>query len=59
MKLQDLNDQFDEVNTKLLLCMTYLSVNDSILAFDKNRLIQFVKYFSKDFSDIESMILDD
>ena len=59
MQLQELNDLFDEVNTDLLLCMTYLNPNDSFLTFDKNRLIQFVKYYPEDFSDIELMVLDD
>ena len=59
MQLQELNDRFDEVNTDLLLCMACLSPNDSFLAFDKNRLIQFAKYYPEDFSDIELMILDD
>ena len=38
--LQELNDQFDEVNTNLLLCIVSLNANDSFLAFDKNKLIQ-------------------
>ena len=39
--------------------MACISLNDSFLAFDKNRLIQFAKYYPEDFSDIELMILDD
>ena len=58
MQLQELNDWFVEVNTDLLLCMTRLSPNNSFLTFDKNKLIQFAKYYSKDFSDIELMLLD-
>ena len=56
MQLQELNDRFDEVNTDLLLCMACLNPNDYFLAFDKNKLIQFVKYYPEDFSDI---VLDD
>ena len=52
MQLQELNDRFDEVNTDLLLCMACLNPNDSFLAFDKNKLIQFAKYYPEDFSDI-------
>ena len=59
IQLQELNDRFDEVNTDLLLCMACLSPNDTFLAFDKNRLIQFAKYYPEDFSDIELMVLDD
>ena len=59
IRLQELNDRFDEVNTDLLLCMTCLSPNDSFLAFDNNRLIQFAKYYLEDFSDIELIVLDD
>ena len=29
------------------------------MAFDKNRLIQFAKYYQEDFSNIELMVLDD
>ena len=58
IQLQELNDRFDEVNTDLLLCIACLSPNDTFLAFDKNRLIQFAKYYPKDFSDIELMVLD-
>ena len=39
--------------------MACISLNDSFLAFDKNRLIQFAKYYPEDFSDIELMVLDD
>ena len=59
MQLQELNDRFDEVNTDLLLCMACLNPNDSFLAFDKNKLIQFAKYYPEDFSDIELIVLDD
>ena len=59
IQLQEFNERLDEVNTDLLLCMACISLNDSFLAFDKNRLIQFAKYYPEDFSDIELMVLDD
>ena len=52
IRLQELNDRFDEVNTNLLLCIVSLNANDSFLAFDKNKLIQFAKYCPEDFFDI-------
>ncbi|XP_050217484.1 uncharacterized protein LOC126668322 [Mercurialis annua] len=40
MQLQELNRHFDEVNSKLLLCVACLSPKDSFSAFDKKNLIK-------------------
>ncbi|KAJ8768088.1 hypothetical protein K2173_021028 [Erythroxylum novogranatense] len=40
MQLQELNNRFNEVNTKLLICVACLNPSDSFYAFDKQKLIQ-------------------
>ena len=59
MQLQELNDRFNEVNTDLLLFVSCLCPRDSFFAFDKQMLIRLARYYPKDFSKIEHMILDD
>ena len=58
-QLQELNNRFNEVNTDLLLCMASLCPNDSFYAFDKKKLVHFAEYYSKDFSTVDLMVLDD
>jgi len=58
MQLQELNNQFNEVNTELLLCMACLSPADSFSAFDKRKLIQFAEFYKSDFSPVELATLD-
>ena len=40
IQLQELNNQFNETNTKLLLCLLYLSPNESFSTFDKQKLVR-------------------
>ena len=58
MQLQELNNRFTEVNTELLLCVTYLNPCDSFIAFDKQKLLRLAKFYPQDFSPIELMILN-
>ncbi|KAL5546116.1 hypothetical protein UlMin_005803 [Ulmus minor] len=58
MQLRELNDRFNEVNTKLLICMVCLSPIDLFSSFDKKMLVQLVKYYQDDFSTAELMALD-
>ena len=39
MQLQELNNCFNEVNMKLLLCVAFLNSCDSFIVFDKKKLI--------------------
>ena len=55
MQLQELNSCFNEVNTKLLLCLACLCSKDSFAAFNKETLLQF---YLRDFSPIDLMALD-
>ena len=55
MQLQELNSRFNEVNTKLLMCLACLCPKNSFAAFNKKTLLQF---YLKDFSPIDLMALD-
>ncbi|KAJ0978475.1 hypothetical protein J5N97_013949 [Dioscorea zingiberensis] len=59
MQLQELNGRFDEVNTKLLLCIACLCPDNLFVAFEKQNLLQLAGCYPKDFSTIELMALDD
>ncbi|KAJ0969666.1 hypothetical protein J5N97_022543 [Dioscorea zingiberensis] len=59
MQLQELNGRFDEVNTKLLLCIACLCPDNLFVAFEKPKLLQLARCYPKDFSAIELMALDD
>ncbi|KAL7001672.1 hypothetical protein U1Q18_052392 [Sarracenia purpurea var. burkii] len=59
MQMQELNDRFNEVNIELLLCVACLNPSDSFAAFDKERLIRFIEFYPKDFSDIERLAISD
>ena len=58
MQLQELNDRFNELDTKLLICMVCLSLIDLFSSFDKKRLIKLAEYYQDDFSTAELMALD-
>jgi len=57
MQLQELNDRFTEVNTKLLLCMASLSPNNAFSAFSEESLIAFAEFYPDDFSAADLMEL--
>ncbi|XP_022859730.1 zinc finger MYM-type protein 1-like [Olea europaea var. sylvestris] len=59
MQLQELNDRFSEVNSDLLICVAYLSPNNSFAAFDKIKLIRLCQYYRVDFDAADILELDD
>ena len=59
MQLQKLNNHFDEVSIEFLLCVACLNPSSSFASFYKARLIQFAKFYSKDFPDVELLALSD
>ncbi|XP_062017033.1 uncharacterized protein LOC133733428 [Rosa rugosa] len=59
LQLQELNNQFTEMNTQLLLCVACLDPSNSFSAFDKLKLIQLARYYPNDFSTTDFMILED
>ncbi|XP_071722638.1 uncharacterized protein [Rutidosis leptorrhynchoides] len=58
MQLQELNDRFGEVNTELLRCMACLNQHNSFSAFEKDKLIQFAKFYPCEFSRTDLIIFD-
>ena len=58
MQLQELNNHFLEANTDLLLCMACLNPSDSLVAFDKEKLIRLAKFYSSDFLGTYILTLD-
>ncbi|XP_008232717.2 PREDICTED: zinc finger MYM-type protein 1-like [Prunus mume] len=58
-QLKELDDRFNEVNTKLLICLACLSPNDSFVAFDKQKLLRLAQFYPQDFSDEDLLALED
>ena len=58
MQLQELNNRFLEVNTDLLLCMACLNPSNSLVAFDKEKLIRLAKFYLSDFLGTDILVLD-
>ncbi|XP_016555847.1 uncharacterized protein LOC107855359 [Capsicum annuum] len=56
LQLGELNSHFDEVNTDLLLGMASLSLDNSFVNYDKNRIIKLATFYQDEFSD--SMLTD-
>ncbi|XP_075651588.1 uncharacterized protein LOC142622058 [Castanea sativa] len=56
LELQELNNRFSEVATKLLLCMVCLNTSDSFSAFDIQKLTRLAKFYPSDFSETDSEI---
>ncbi|CAN6721233.1 unnamed protein product [Malus baccata var. baccata] len=52
MQLKELNDLFNEVNTKLLLCMTCLSPVNNFASFDKAKIVHLAQLYPQDFDRI-------
>ena len=58
MQLQELNNNFSEANTDLLLCMACLNPSNSFVAFDKEKLIRLDKFYPSDFFRTNILALD-
>ena len=58
MQLQELNNRFNKTNTELLLCLSYLSPNESFSAFDKQKLVRLTQFYPRDFSARDLMALE-
>ena len=58
MQLQELNNNFSEANTDLLLCMACLNPSNSFVAFDKEKLIRLDKFYPSDFLRTNILALD-
>ena len=53
-QLREFNDRFDEVNTKLLLCMASFNPIDSFAAYDKEILVKLAQFYPKDFTKLDT-----
>ena len=58
MQLQELNNHFNETNSRLLICMECLCPNNSFSKFDKAKLIEFAKFYLIEFSPTSLEFLD-
>ncbi|XP_061355584.1 uncharacterized protein LOC133300102 [Gastrolobium bilobum] len=51
-QVQELGDRFDNVNTKLLECLSCLDPRDSFAAFNKEKLIEFARFYPLEFDEV-------
>lgn len=58
MQLQKLNKCFDQLNSELLLCVACLRPNNSFVAFNEEKLIWVIHFYSNDFSVVQFITLD-
>ncbi|XP_031281489.1 uncharacterized protein LOC116139992 [Pistacia vera] len=56
---EELNNRFDEVNMRLLQCMSSLDPSNSFVAFNKDRLLEFAKFYPANFPQHDIWLLDD
>ncbi|KAA3455769.1 zinc finger MYM-type protein 1-like [Gossypium australe] len=57
-QLQELNNSFNEVNIKLLLCVSFLCPNEDFATFGKYKLISLSQIYSFVYSPVEVFALD-
>ncbi|KAK9664959.1 hypothetical protein RND81_14G080100 [Saponaria officinalis] len=50
LQLQELNNRFDEVNMKLLICMASFNPVNCFVAYDKQKLLRLAEFYPEDFS---------
>ncbi|XP_031250403.1 uncharacterized protein LOC116108288 [Pistacia vera] len=55
---EELNNRFDEVNMELLQCMASLDPSNSFAAFNKDRLLEFAKFYPTDFPQHDIWLLN-
>ena len=56
---QEMDNRFNEANTKLLLCIACLDPRNSFKAFDHTKLYRLAQFYPNDFSAIELILLKD
>ncbi|XP_024172398.1 uncharacterized protein LOC112178492 [Rosa chinensis] len=57
LRLQELNNHFNEVNTELLLYLACLRPNHSFSSFNKQRLMLLAQFYPDDFSTSDLLVL--
>ncbi|EOA28933.1 hypothetical protein CARUB_v10025188mg [Capsella rubella] len=58
LHLQEFNDRFTEVTTRLLICLASLSPLDSFQEFNREKLVRLAKFYPDDFSYGEVLSLE-
>jgi hypothetical protein len=58
MQLQELNSHFNEVSSKLLLCVACLSLDNLFASFNKEKLFRLAHFYPNDFSAVKLSTLD-
>lgn len=58
MQLQEFKSSFNEVNSKLILCIAYLNQDDSFVAFNKEKLLPLAQFYPNDFPVFQLITLD-
>ncbi|XP_061371023.1 uncharacterized protein LOC133313644 [Gastrolobium bilobum] len=51
-QVQELGDRFDNVNTRLLECLSCLDPRDSFATFNKEELIEFARFYPLEFDEL-------
>ncbi|KAK4283433.1 hypothetical protein QN277_000383 [Acacia crassicarpa] len=51
-QVQELDDRFDNVNTRLLECLGCLDPRDSFANFNKEKLIEFARFYPLEFDEL-------
>ncbi|KAK4281841.1 hypothetical protein QN277_013289 [Acacia crassicarpa] len=54
-QIQELNDRFDNVNIKLLECLSCLNPRDSFANFNKEKLIEFARFYPLEFDELANI----
>jgi hAT family C-terminal dimerisation region len=57
MQLQELNDQFDDVSSELLLCVACLNPRDLFNTFDKKMLLKLASFYPSEFFNVNPIAL--
>jgi len=52
-QLQELNNKFIEVRSELLICVASLNPRDLFFVFDKEKLVNFTRFYPSKFSSFE------
>jgi hypothetical protein len=55
---QELDNRFDEINMKLLSCMSAFSHSPSFASFDARKVRRLAEFYSKGFSNNDSLKLE-
>jgi hypothetical protein len=58
MQLQKLNNCFNEASSELLLCVTYLSPDDTFVSFNMEKLLCLAQFYPNDFLAVQLITLD-